>query len=177
MFMPFPEMRLEEQLNAVMRFALYFAVSLAALKRDPSVLLVIALAGIFTYCIYEAETRANAGREALMEKLNVEPSNSRARPNCFRPTRHNPFMNVMPSDISKFPNRPPACDLSEKSVQDRVQQNFEVGLHRSDGDMYKRSASDRQFYSMPSTTMPNDQDSYMHWLYPLPKKTAKEAGW
>lgn len=175
-FLPLPEMPLEEQLNATMRFAAYFVVVLAALRRDVSVLLLAALAALFTYCVYEAEARASAGRAALLERLNVEETGRRARPRCYASTRHNPFMNVLPTDASRFPNRPPACDLSDSSVRARVQKNFETGLRRADGDIYKRTASDRQYYTMPNTTLPHDQHSYAHWLYPLPKQTFKEAG-
>ena len=36
--------------------------------------------------------------------------------------------------------------------------------------------SQRQFVTMPSTSIPNDQGSYMNWLYKIPGKTCKEGG-
>ena len=42
--------------------------------------------------------------------------------------------------------------------------------------MFGRSQSQREFYTMPSTSIPNDQGSYQDWLYKIPGKTCKEGG-
>ena len=40
-------------------------------------------------------------------------------------------------------------------------------------DLFGRYNSQRQFYTMPSTTVPNDQKSFAEWLYKTPE-TCKE---
>ena len=35
--------------------------------------------------------------------------------------------------------------------------------------------SSRQFYTNPSTTIPNDQEAFAKWLYYNPEKTCKEG--
>lgn len=175
-FVPLPEMPLEEQLNAVMRFALYFTGAMAALRRDAGILMFAVLAALFTYCIFEADKRVSASKDALLERLNVEDTGQPHNPRCYAPTRANPFMNVMPGDMATFPNRPQACDITDAGVATRVNNYFDAGLHRANGDIYRRTASDRQFYTMPVTTMPNDRDAYARWLYPLPAKSQKEQG-
>ena len=46
----------------------------------------------------------------------------------------------------------------------------------SSTDVFGKTQGQRQFVSMPSTTIPNDVDSYQKWLYKIPGKTCKEGG-
>jgi hypothetical protein len=40
-------------------------------------------------------------------------------------------------------------------------------------DLFNRNTSQRQFYTTPVTTIPNDQTGFARWLYKLPE-TCKE---
>lgn len=162
---------LTEQLNALMRFAVYLAVLLAIFKRS-------AVPAIYVFCVAAVVTAAldyhdrmrDETKDALMERLNVQQ-----RPHaktdgggeyCTLPSKTNPFMNVLPSDYAKFPARPAACDLADPGVTDDVEANFARKTFRDSDDVYGRtSGSSRQFYTMPVTTIPNDQVSFAHWLY------------
>ena len=90
--------------------------------------------------------------------------------NCVKPTVDNPFMNVLLGDYVENPTRGPACSYydeseSSKKVKKDIQEKFENNLYSDFEDMFQRKNSDRQFYSMPSTTIPNDRDSFQDWLY------------
>lgn len=60
---------------------------------------------------------------------------------CTKPTNDNPYMNFTIGDQIINPNRPPACDIN----------------------LIKNN--DRNFYTMPSTTLVNDQEGFANFLY------------
>jgi hypothetical protein len=92
------------------------------------------------------------------------------------PTDRNPFMNVLINEIKYNPTRPPAADISSEGVKISLDDFFRVEFTSDPTDVFGRSQSQRQFITMPSTTVPNDQDSYQNWLYKIPGKTCKEGG-
>jgi hypothetical protein len=92
------------------------------------------------------------------------------------PTDRNPFMNVLLDEIKYNPTRPPAADITEKNVKITLDDFFRVEFTSDPTDVFGKTQSQRQFITMPSTTVPNDQDSYQSWLYKIPGKTCKEGG-
>ena len=52
--------------------------------------------------------------------------------------------------------------------------HFDNNLYRDVSDIYNRNASDRNYYTMPSSTIPNDQNSFAQFLYSQ-DKTCKEG--
>jgi hypothetical protein len=92
------------------------------------------------------------------------------------PTAANPFMNVLISEIKYNPNRPPAADITKADMGDSLDSFFRVQWASDPTDVFGRTQSQRQFIAMPSTSIPNDQGSFMNWLYKIPGKTCKEGG-
>lgn len=92
------------------------------------------------------------------------------------PTSKNPFMNVLVNEIKYNPSRPPAASVLEPFVATNLDDMFKTQFVNDPTDVFGRSQSQRQFYTTPSTTVPNDQDSYQNWLYRIPGKTCKEGG-
>ena len=90
------------------------------------------------------------------------------------PTPKNPFMNVLINEIKYNPTRPPAASTEEH--RQTLDDFFRVEFTSDPTDVFGRSQSQRQFITMPSTTIPNDQESYQNWLYKIPGKTCKEGG-
>jgi len=93
-----------------------------------------------------------------------------------RPTARNPFMNVLLDELSYNPNRPPADSINNPSNTVVLDDYFRVQWNSDPTDVFGRSQGQRQFYTTPSTSVPNDQTSYMNWLYLIPGKTCKEGG-
>ena len=92
------------------------------------------------------------------------------------PTARNPFMNVLIDEIKYNPTRPAAGSVLDPNTKVTLDDFFRTEFNRDPTDVFGRSQSQRQFVSMPSTTVPNDQDSYQNWLYRIPGKTCKEGG-
>lgn len=135
-----------EQLNRAMRFAAYFAVMLLLLGRASAAALALLLTAVFTYIVWSAES----SREGLAQEA------------CRRPTAHNPFMNPLVYDD---PKQPGACDVADPQVRRESKRHFESNLYRDVSDVFHRVASDRQYYTVPVTTTPNDQTRFARWLY------------
>jgi hypothetical protein len=92
------------------------------------------------------------------------------------PTSRNPFMNVLLDEIKYNPTRPPAGDIQNPVTQKTLDDFFRVQFTSDPTDVFGKTQSQRQFITMPSTTVPNDADSYQNWLYRIPGKTCKEGG-
>jgi hypothetical protein len=92
------------------------------------------------------------------------------------PTSKNPFMNVLIDEIKYNPTRAAALSVLDPSVSVTLDQFFKTSFTNDPTDVFGRSQSQRQFYVTPSTTVPNDVDSYQNWLYKIPGKTCKEGG-
>lgn len=91
------------------------------------------------------------------------------------PTAANPFMNVLISEISTDPKRSPAASVQEPRVQSELDTYFDTIFYADPGDAFGHTQSQRQFVTMPSTTIPNDQGSFQDWLYRTPGQSCKEG--
>ena len=172
-FLPTPHTALAEQLNAVMRFALYYAALVFVFKKTAAALYIVLATGVITYFVYTMErSHETRSREALATLDVVK--DSRTGEACTRPTVDNPFMNVLVSDYGKFAQRPKACDMSREKVSKRSEHLYSHNLYRDTDDVYQRKSGSRQFYANPSTTIPNDQAGFASWLYGS-QKTCKEG--
>ena len=96
--------------------------------------------------------------------------------NATLPSARNPFMNVLIDEIKYNPTRPMAASIMDPSIKVTLDDFFRTEFTADPTDVFGRSQSQRQFISMPSTTIPNDQGSYQDWLYKIPGKTCKEGG-
>ena len=92
------------------------------------------------------------------------------------PTASNPFMNVLLDELKYNPTRPPAANSTDPNNVIVLDDYFRVQWNNDPTDVFGRSQGQRQFYTTPSTSIPNDQGSYQNWLYLIPGKTCKEGG-
>ena len=178
-FFPVKGMTLDEQLNATLRFSVYFAAVLLIGGRGSHVLFFPIAVAAGTYLMHVS---ARNNERVMREGLGPEARESRGRTSgqpsadrCVRPTRDNPFMNVLSSDYALRPTRGSACDMQDPRVAKTAEAMFVktsgslVGtLVRDSDDIYHRRASSRQFVTNPSTTIPNDQSAFANWLYGKP---------
>ena len=82
------------------------------------------------------------------------------------------FLNVDPV-TNRIVDRPEACDTNDVEIKKQIDSSFNNNLYKDVNDVFGKMNSQRQFYTMPSTTIPNAQDDFAKWLY-LNPKTCKE---
>jgi hypothetical protein len=93
---------------------------------------------------------------------------------CSKSTVNNPFMNA--NLITDKRDRDPACQYYDNpEVAAKVEKNFDNNLYRDVSDLYNKRNSQRQYYTMPATTIPNEQTSFAKWLYLSPPTCKEDA--
>jgi len=106
-----------------------------------------------------------------------EPDSSHDNSNPVTlPSPRNPFMNVLIDEIKYNPMRPEAKSVGDPVVKSTMDDFFRVNWFSDPTDVFGKSQNQRQFITMPSTTIPNDRESFQEWLYKIPGKTCKEGG-
>jgi len=96
-------------------------------------------------------------------------------PKATQPTSKNPFMNVLIDELKYNPTRPAANSVLDPLVQTTLADYFKTEFYADPTDVFGRSQGQRQWVTMPSTSIPNDVNSYQNWLYMIPFKTCKEG--
>jgi len=77
---------------------------------------------------------------------------------CRLPTNNNPYMNILANDAEV---NLPACEYDKKLVDDK----YKFNLYQNSNDIFDKKNLERQFYTMPVTTIPNDTIEFGNWLY------------
>lgn len=184
-------------LNSFTRFGLYAGLILAAVRLDLSWLLVgVVFAGFAVAAWfwmgqngskkegfdggYEERYIANPTRmdivdEAQLDAAYVPDVIGADGGRRTEPTAANPFMNLLVSEYSMNPERPPAASIQSIAVRSEIDQFFDTMFADDPGDVFRSSQSQRMWVTQPVTTVPNDQDSYQNWLYRVPGRTCKEG--
>jgi hypothetical protein len=91
------------------------------------------------------------------------------------PTPANPFMNVLLTEISDNPYRNPAANVQGEAVKVELDSYFQTMFASDPGDVFNHTQNQRNWITMPSTTIPNDQGAFADWLYRVPGQTYKEG--
>lgn len=92
------------------------------------------------------------------------------------PTLKNPFMNVLNDEITYNPTRAAAAPADAPMVKQSLDDFFRTNFYNDPTDVFGKQQDQRQFYTMPSTSIPNDRESLQNWLYNIYPKNCKSGG-
>jgi hypothetical protein len=84
---------------------------------------------------------------------------------CRKPTVDNPFANIVFSDYLDAGNLAEPCNIDDKDIQKSMNQLYNSNIYRNIEDVFERENSQRLFYTMPITTIPNKQTEFANWLF------------
>lgn len=149
----------EERVNAASRFIIYATCFIYLIRRDIRIFVLGSTGLGVLYVMY----KSNMIKETYGRPV-VSLGNG-----CQLPSADNPMANVLLTDITDRPNRPPACASSSVRpfirtlVDERVQ--YDGGRSRTALPRYQQNASSRQFVSGPVTSIPGDQTGFAEWCY------------
>jgi hypothetical protein len=129
-----------------------------------------------TYASYLSNKRVYADRNSKGVKVDFQEGFEPVASTETVPTVRNPFMNVLINEIKYNPTKPPAKYIGDPDVQDSLDSFFRVQWSSDPTDVFGKTQSQREFITMPSTSIPNDRGSFQDWLYKIPGKTCKEGG-
>lgn len=82
---------------------------------------------------------------------------------CTKPTNDNPFMNLSSIDYGK--DVPVACNSYDDEIKNDIKIKFNHNLFRDVDAVWEVENSQRQFYTMPNTNVPNKQIEFANWCY------------
>jgi hypothetical protein len=164
---PSYDMNFKEKLMAIANLILFISFIATLIFRNISFLLLGLIIDLFLYYVY---LHYNETTTKLREKMDIESIDRIDNNYCIRPNKENPFMNP---NIINHNNNIKACNIDNKKIKKLIDQYFSDPVYKDVNDIYNINYSKRQFYTMPSTTIPNDQEGFSHWLYHRPK-TCKE---
>ena len=178
-FFPKEQDTYEEKLNSVMRAFLYISFVLALLYFDITYVWVALLGVILTVFLYSQEDK-KSGKEQF---ITGESSPAPFKPlkdtpvQYVQPSEDNPMMNVQLTDYRENPNREAISKVAEADdpeMKKAIDDAFYSRMFRDVSDVYSTVASERNFYTMPVTTIPNDQKAFAEFCYGTPP-TCKEG--
>lgn len=159
-----------EVLNSLTRFFIYLTVLYLLFAREVTYIYIPVIGIIMVLILYFIQKndvldqkKEQICRQDKCNQISV----------CQRPTADNPFMNVTMADLMDNKQRPPGCISTDKTIKREIDINFNRNLFKDVDDVFNRGYSQRQFYTMPSTTIPNNQTDFANWLYKMPE-TCKE---
>jgi len=160
--LPMRDMSIQQKLNAIVRFFAYLGIFLALVRSDYRYLFLGIIAAILSIGINMFEQQKQDVAEKFLEKRELSIVDNKV---CARSTVDNPFMNMSIADITLNPAHAQACDVENPRVKKTMDKNFNARLFRDVNDIFGNGASERQFYTMPVTTITNDQAAVGEWLY------------
>ncbi len=173
---PKKEYDLNRKLNALLRFTIYYSLIVYLLDTKKKYVLTFILGmAIFTYLIQlkYKESYMDKVNNSLMnnsENVNIEDLKSE----CRIPTKDNPFMNPLLTDYGTDKSKKACISYNNKGIQREIENNFEEDLYKDVNDIFGKENSQRQFFSVPGNSVPNDRDTFIKWCYQTPP-TCKEG--
>ena len=158
-FFPTTTMNLAEKLNSLVRLSVYLGVILLLIKGSYLYLYIPLITMATTVVIYKTYNK-NEG----YEQNPSNPQKIKKREKKVKPTVNNPFMNInLITDDRKRDSA--TLSFDKPKVQEEIEDKFNYNLYRDVSDLYGKNNSQREFYTTPSTTIPNDQTSFAKWCY------------
>ena len=152
-------MTFEEKLNSIIRGLLFLGIIFTLVFNDPKYILFVLIIMIISIIIYNYQYEKNKQIEKYLNDNNLDIINNKK---CVKPTKSNPFMN--PNILEKN-NMFAACSIENSKINKEMDEHFNENVFRETDDLYNKSLLPRQFYTMPSTTIPNEREKLGDWLY------------
>lgn len=169
------------KLNSLLRLSIYYSTIIYLFDRKKSNMFYIPfVVAIITYVLSRKykETFLNITNANLMNDLKTgEDLVNDLSGACKTPSKDNPFMNPEIYDYNTQNMGTPACtSYNNKGLQNITENIFNDELYRDVNDIFGKNNSQRQFYTVPGNSIPNDQDTFAKWLYARPSSCKEGNG-
>ena len=157
-------MTFEEKLNSIIRGLLFLGIIFTLVFNDSKYILFVLIIMIISIIIYNYQYEKNKQIEKYLNENNLDIINNKK---CIKPTKANPFMNpnILDRKYDKNNNMFSACSIENSKISKNIDKYFSENVFRETDDLYNKSLLPRQFYTMPSTTIPNNREKLGDWLY------------
>ncbi len=161
MFWPTNSMNMNEKLNAITRLVVLLCVTGFIATQNLNFIWISVLTLICIVAYY---------------KLNYQAKENFEKQNYIKhttPTDKNPLMNVLLPEINGNPNRksalksylPETEKIINSKVKHQISKHIDPRIFQGVNNELDLEYSMRNFYTNPSTTIPNDQEGFSQFLY------------
>lgn len=164
-FFPTYTMTLIEKMNAIVRLSIYLGIVLYIVSKKYQYLYIPIIVSSLTLFIYfNQKNNMELFFNSYDSTLNNLNKQVLEQPSSIKPTTNNPFMNI--NLITDPKTQPPAQESwDNQNVKEDIEEKFNVNLYKDVSDLFGKSNSQRQYYTMPSTTIPNNQTEFAKWCF------------
>lgn len=161
-------MNFKDKLISISLFIIFISIISSLIFKNISFLLfgIILICFLFYIYLFYYDMKIKT-----KETLDIENRDYIDNKLCVKPTKDNPFMN--PNILEKSNLKYKSCNIQNSKIKNNMNDYFKLSVFKDVLDIYDRKFSERQFYTVPATSIPNDQDSFSKWLYSR-DKTCKE---
>ena len=171
---PTENMSLSRKLNSISRLVIILTI-LGVILTGSIKILVTSIITLFVLVIlfktqYEKEEKEDIKKIVYKEGFTSKKADKFLKvfdDKFTKPTKTNPLMNVLLTDIKDNPNRPPAAPAYNEGINDEITKNAQNDprLYQDLGNNLQFEHSMRNFHSMPNTQIPNNQKSFADFCY------------
>jgi hypothetical protein len=159
-FVPTKDMTTAEALNAVLRFSIYFSLMLFVATSVSGYIMAIPIMMISTMLLHNLFPNGKT-----IESF-IASAESKLAPEYTMPSKANPFMNVLLTEINDNPDRADAAPTNRRDVKAEVYKSFQAtsDIYMDTTDLFDQAQAMRTFHTMQSAKVPNDLDGFKKWL-------------
>jgi hypothetical protein len=167
---PLINMSLRDKLIAIVNLIIFISIILTFIFKKLIYILIGLSLIIIIFFIYIYDEKIKIDTNETLSNRNLTIIDNKI---CVKPSLENPFMNPTIIDYYNKNNNIKACTYDNNMIEENVNNIFRNNVYKDVNDIYGREISERQFYTVPASTIPNDRESYEKWLY-YRDKTCKE---
>jgi hypothetical protein len=158
---PTDYMTIDDKLNTLTRLIIFVCLILVFLLQDTKILLLMIILVLIIIVIWSYQNTSEADTASFTNEKHIEVINQKI---CTKPSKDNPFMNPSLLDLKYGATETSgACPVTDN--MEKMDELFDTTMYKNADDIYNRSSSNRQFYTVPGSSIPNDQASFANWLY------------
>lgn len=101
-----------------------------------------------------------------LDKINEKGILEERKPIIIRqPTIDNPYMNPFVTDFNNDDIIPVPNNADDMDIQNKISKKFNNGLFMNIDDMWNIKNSQRQFFTLPVSSIAGGQKEFSEWLY------------
>jgi hypothetical protein len=171
----------EQKLNAITRLVFILTFLGFLITQNIKIIITGVITIIIIGLLYKLELIKNKDTKKGVNLEGFTNPNyiNQNKNNHTLPTKENPIMNVLLTDISDNPDRKSALPAYNSKVEKEINSSVksliknnlgdneivEQRLFREIGDNFGFEQSMRNFYATPNTLIPNDQEAFANFCY------------
>ncbi len=170
---PLVNMTFKEKILSIVYLIIFLSIIFTLIFKNVIFILIALVLIIFLFYVYLFDEKIKIDTNETLSNRNLTIVDNKI---CVKPSLDNPFMNPTIIDYNNNNNDIKACPYSENDIEKNVNTFFKQNVYKDINDIYERHFSERQFYTVPATTIPNDRQSFEKWLYYRDKSCKENNG-